>query len=245
MDLGFSGDNQTMGNNAIQALEMITGMQEQMIDAEIHKLDNLKGDDLAKIREERMRSMKDRKAEEAEWSRNGHGHLTHLTDTKDFFAASKNSKRLVCHFMRPTSHHCVALNGHLAKLASLHRETRFCTFDAEKSPYLCDKILADPDGNVVIPTVLLVKEGKVSYHVRGLAEFGGEMCNCEIMAAVLQIHEMIEGEAAKHEYEDDKPKFGSVEEYRQHQIREGFFDQGLGEDDDFSDDEYTGSAMDA
>ena len=64
-----------MGNNAIQALEMITGMQEQMIDAEIHKLDNLKGDDLAKIREERMRSMKDRKAEEAEWSRNGHGHL--------------------------------------------------------------------------------------------------------------------------------------------------------------------------
>ena len=87
-------------------------------------------------------------AEEAEWSRNGHGHLTHLTETKEFFDASKKSKLLVCHFMRPTSHHCVALNGHIAKLASLHRETRFCTFDAEKSPYLCDKILADQDGNV-------------------------------------------------------------------------------------------------
>ena len=83
-------------------------------------------------------------------------------------------------------------------MASLHRETRFCTFDAEKSPYLCDKILADPEGNVVIPTLLLVKEGKVTYHIRGLAELGGEQCNCEIMAAVLQIHGLIKGEAAKH-----------------------------------------------
>ena len=150
MDLGFGNQNQQMGNQALEAVGMIAEMQESMLDAEIHKLDNLDGKDLAKIREERVKQLKERKLEEAEWSRHGHGHLTQLTETKEFFAASKNSKRLVCHFMRPTSHHCVALNGHLAKMASLHRETRFCTFDAEKSPYLCDKILADPEGNVVI-----------------------------------------------------------------------------------------------
>lgn len=234
-----------MGNNALQAVEMIVGMQEEMLDAELQQMDNLNGKDLAKIREERMKSMKERKAEEAEWSRNGHGHLTQLTDTKEFFAACKNSKRVVCHFLRPTSHHCVALNGHMAKLANLHRETRFCTFDAEKSPYLCEKILSDPDGNVIIPTIVLVKDGKVTYHIRGLAELGGEQMNCEIMAAVLQIHGLIEGEAAKHEYDDDGPKFGSMEEYRAHAIREGFFDQRFEEDDDFSDDDFTGSAMDA
>ena len=245
MDLGFGSQNQQMGNQALEAVGMIAEMQENMLDAEIHKLDNLDGKDLAKIREERVKQLKERKLEEAEWSRHGHGHLTQLTETKEFFAASKNSKRLVCHFMRPTSHHCVALNGHLAKMASLHRETRFCTFDAEKSPYLCDKILADPEGNVVIPTLLLVKEGKVTYHIRGLAELGGEQCNCEIMAAVLQIHGLIEGEAAKHEYDDGQPTFGSVEEYRAHKIREGFFDEAMNEDDDFSDDDYTGLAQDA
>ena len=245
MDLGFQQDNQVMGNNAVKALETITNMQEQMIDAELHALDNLDGKDLAKIREDRVKEMKQRKDEEAEWSRNGHGHLTHLTEVKEFFAACKNSKRLVCHFQRPTSHHCVALNGHMAKLCSLHRETRFCTMDAEKVPYLCDKILADHDGNVICPTIVLVKEGKVTYQIRGLAELGGEQVNCEIMAAVLQIHGVIEGEAAKHEYGDDGPKFGSMEEYRAHAIREGFFDQGFEEDDDFSDDEYTGDVMDA
>merc|ERR1719263_2570066 len=173
MDLGFGQQNQQMGNQALEAVGMIAEMQENMLDAEIHKLVNLDGKDLAKIREERVKQLKERKLEEAEWSRHGHGHL--------------------------------------AKMASLHRETRFCTFDAEKSPYLCDKILADPDGNVVIPTLLLVKEGKVTYHIRGLAELGGEQCNCEIMAAVLQIHGLIEGEAAKHEYDDGQPTYGSVE----------------------------------
>ena len=176
MDLGLGENNQHAGNQAVKALGMIADMQESMLDAELQHLDNLNGKDLAKIREERMKEMKDRKAEEAEWSRNGHGHLTQLTETKEFFAACKNSKRLVCHFMRPTSHHCVALNGHMAKLAALHRETRFCSFDAEKSPYLCDKILADPEGNVLIPTVVLVVEGKVTYQIRGLAELvGGAM----------------------------------------------------------------------
>jgi hypothetical protein len=65
------------------------------------------------------------------------------------------------------------------------------------------------------------------------------------MAAVLQIHGLIEGEAAKHEYDDGQPTFGSVEEYRAHKIREGFFDEAMNEDDDFSDDDYTGLAEDA
>ena len=38
---------------------------------------------------------------------------------------------------------------------------------------------------------------------------------------------------------------GSVEEYRAHKIREGFFDEAMNEDDDFSDDDYTGLAEDA
>lgn len=247
MDLNLGHANQAAGNAACNMLGAIVGMQENMIDDEIRKLDvdNLDADDIARIRARRADELRLRAIEESEWARNGHGNLGRLSETKDFFAAAKASRRLVVHFSRPTSHHCVALDGHLGRLAALHRETRFCTMDAEKTPYLCDKILADPDGNIVIPTILLVVDGKVSYHVRGLNEVGGERCTCEMVATVLHAHGLIEGEAAKHEYGDEKPQFGSVDEYRAHAIREGFFDQGLDADDDFSDDEYTGDAQDA
>ena len=43
MDLGFGQQNQQMGNQALEAVGMIAEMQENMLDAEIHKLDNLDG----------------------------------------------------------------------------------------------------------------------------------------------------------------------------------------------------------
>ena len=39
MDLGFGQQNQQMGNQALEAVGMIAEMQENMLDAEIHKLE--------------------------------------------------------------------------------------------------------------------------------------------------------------------------------------------------------------
>ncbi|KAJ1447020.1 thioredoxin-like protein [Pelagophyceae sp. CCMP2097] len=245
MDLGFGGQNQGLGGNASQALEMIVGMQEQMLDDELKNLDNLDDEEKNAIRQKRVAAMKNRKEEEGTWSKNGHGHLTTLGETKDFFAAAKGSKRLVVNFSRPTSIHCDTVNGHLERLAHLHKETRFCTVNAEKVPYLCDKVLADPDGNIIIPTILLVVNGAVVYHIRGLVELGGENCTTDNIASYLQQFGMIEGEAATQEYED-QPKYASVDEYRAARIREGFYDAGLdADDDDYSDDEFTPDANDA
>lgn len=245
MDLGFSGGNQAVGRNAAKMLEQIVGMQENMLDAELQSLDNLGDDQIAQIRAKRLQDMKSRKQEEAEWSRNHHGTLTTLSEVKEFFAAAKASKRFVCHFARPTSHHCAAVDGHLMRLAATHKESRFATVNAEKVPYLCEKLLADPEGNVVIPTILLCIDGKVVYHIRGLHEIGGEKMTTDHIATVLAMHGLIEGEAATEEYEE-KPQFASMEEYRAHAIREGFFDQGLDDDDEnFSDDEFTCDAHDA
>ena len=49
---------------------------------------------------------------------------------------------------------------------------------------------------------------------------------------------------------DKRPRWRSSRSHRMSSeapggVREGFFDQTLDDDDDFSDDEYTGSAMDA
>ena len=225
-------------------LGQVVGMQESMIDDELRRLDNLDEDDLAKIRAKRVQEMKDRQKEEGEWSKQKHGSLTQLTDTKEFFHAAKASKRFVCHFSRPTSHHCVQLNGVLTKLASLHRETRFCFMDAEKAPYICEKLLADPDGNVVIPTVLLCLNGKVVYHVRGLDFIGGEQLSLQRFSTLLQAHGLLIGDGPSNK-NDDGENFASFEEYRAHCIRQGFHSASLDDDDDFVDDDFTGDAHDA
>lgn len=246
MDLGFGGKNQNVGNHAASLMGKIVDIQESMLDEELHKLDNLNDDELAKLRSKRLAELRERKREEDEWSQNQHGVLSSLSDTKAFFDAAKKSRRLVVHFQRPTSHICVDLNGHLAKLAAMHRETRFCAMDAEKTPYLCEKILADPEGNVVIPTLLLCLDAKVIYHIRGLEEVGGEHTSPDRIATVLQLHGIIEGEAAKHQYEDQQPTFTSLEQARAHAIRSGFYDQMMNaDDDDFDDDDFTGDAKDA
>ena len=207
----FGSQNQQMGNQALEAVGMIAEMQENMLDAEIHKLDNLDGKGFG----QNTRGAR----QTTQGTEIGRGRVV-APRPRAFDAAHGDEGVLRCveeleavglPFYEAYFPSLRRLERSFGQDGFLHRETRFCTFDAEKSPYLCDKILADPEGNVVIPTLLLVKEGKVTYHIRGLAELGGEQCNCEIMAAVLQIHGLIEGEAAKHEYDDGQPTFGSVE----------------------------------
>ena len=52
------------------------------------------------------------------------------------------------------------MDAHLEKLAQQHMETRFVKLDAEKSPYLTDKLRI-----FMLPTLALVKSGKVKGYV--------------------------------------------------------------------------------
>ena len=99
-------------------------------------------------------------------------------------------KRAVCLFTRPESDQGVALNRCLADISQQNRGTLFCIFDATK---VCNKILADAAGNVQIPTLWLVKDGKVTRRMRGLAELGGDQSSWKTVATELQIHGLIKG----------------------------------------------------
>jgi len=113
-----------------------------------------------------------------------------LEDILTGATASDRPKWLACLFTRPESDRCVALNRYLAGIAQQNRETLFCTFDATK---VCNKILADAAGNVQIPTLWLVKDGKVTRRMRGLAELGGDQSSWKTVATELQIHGLIKG----------------------------------------------------
>lgn len=56
------------------------------------------------------------------------------------------------------------MDKHLAILAKQHMETRFVKINAEKSPYLSEKLRI-----VVLPTLALVKNAKVEDYVVSLS----------------------------------------------------------------------------
>ena len=84
----------------------------------------------------------------------GHGGYKEISSEKDFFDEVKTSKKAVVHFYRPTTLRCEIFDKHMALLAPKHLETRFVKLNAEKAPFLCERLQIR-----VIPTLLLIVDG--------------------------------------------------------------------------------------
>ena len=107
-----------------------------------------------------------------------------IADTKDFFNAAKKSARMVVHFYRSVTPRCEIVDAHLSKLAfrysdasikdfvgtftpltvlelKSHLETRFIKIDAEKNPFLVERL-----GIILMPTIVLIKDGKTEHSLR-------------------------------------------------------------------------------
>lgn len=136
---------------------------EQQVDAEVDRLNNLQDDDLEAIRKRRLAQLKKAAEDRAVWKRNGHGSLQTLTE-KDFFTRAKATQRMVVVFFQPgTSRYTADLNDHLARIASLHLETLFATIDANKAPFLCERLKIR-----ILPSLLFLKDGEIDKVLMGL-----------------------------------------------------------------------------
>ncbi|KAJ1615728.1 thioredoxin-like protein [Pavlovales sp. CCMP2436] len=136
---------------------------EKQLDSELDKMENLNEDDFARIRRGRIEQMKEAALEKEQWRRNDHGTLTMVSDQKDFFDSCKKSKRLVCLFYRDANKWCDVLATHCQVLAEKHMECKFLKVNAEKSPFLVERL------NVyMMPTLVCVKEGNVHVQLNGL-----------------------------------------------------------------------------
>ncbi|KAK9163753.1 hypothetical protein Syun_004655 [Stephania yunnanensis] len=140
---------------------------EDKIDDEIHALDRLDLDDLEALRERRLHQMKKMAEKKSRWISLGHGEYSEILSEKDFFSVVKASERVVCHFYRE-NWPCKVMDKHLAILAKRHIETRFVKIQAEKSPFLAEKLKI-----LVLPTLALIKNTKVDDYVVGFDELGG------------------------------------------------------------------------
>jgi len=146
--------------------------KEKMLDEQIDELDNLSKGDLEQIRRKRVIEMKKRAKKMAEWRLAGHGTYQEISDEKDWFACSKGSERTVTLFYRRTStdadRYTDILDKHLSVLAAKHLETRFMKINAERAPYLAQKLLI-----VLLPTIMCTKDNYTHDRIEGFDPLGG------------------------------------------------------------------------
>jgi len=90
---------------------------------------------------------------------------------------SKKSTNIVVHFYRDSTERCKIVDKHLQLLSKRHIEARFCKVNAEKSPFLTQRLRIK-----VIPTIILFKDNKTKDYIVGFDELGGrDDFNTEMM----------------------------------------------------------------
>ena len=171
-----------------QAVHAAAKAQEEALDQELHELEGMDDDDLERMREQRLRQMKKMHQQKIQLKRLGHGTYTEVHNEREFFEAGKKSKLVACHFYRPTTKHCLVVDKHFQKLCKKHIGCRFIKINAEKSPYLCEKL------NIwMMPSIVLIKNRKTEHTIVGFDELGGtDKFTSYDMSCVLAKHGMVE-----------------------------------------------------
>ena len=66
--------------------------------------------------------------------------LNEITTEKDFFTQTKEVEKGCVQFHRPDNRYSDELSQHIRKLAEHHIEIKFWLINAEKSPFLVDRL---------------------------------------------------------------------------------------------------------
>jgi hypothetical protein len=80
---------------------------------------------------------------------------------------TKECERGIVHFHRPSSEYSDLLKQHIRRLAEIHIETKFMLLDAEKSPFLSDRLkirFLHPLSLVFIPLFLHILHLELFLH---------------------------------------------------------------------------------
>ena len=155
---------QAMEAQLVQAAQMV----EAQLDSEIDRLEKLDEDDLETLRQKRLQALKRQQAQKQEWLAQGHGQYEEIPEEKEFFEICKKNTRVACHFFRESTFRCKIIDKHMAELAPKHLETKFCKINAEKCPFLTERLKIK-----VLPTVCLAKDSKTVDWIIGFGDLGG------------------------------------------------------------------------
>ena len=141
---------------------------EESVDDELHRLEKMDGDELEDIRRRRLEAMKSSQDARKSALERGHGVVNDLDDEKAFFEKMKGEDKMIVHFYRNSSWPCEVMDKHLEVVASKHTEALVCRINAEKSPFLTEKLKI-----WMLPTLCLVRNTKVVDYIVGFDDVGG------------------------------------------------------------------------
>jgi len=146
----------------------VTKIIESQVDAEIERMEKMDESGFEQLRQNRMEQLKAAQKQKQEWLSLGHGQYEEIADEKEFFEMTKKSANVVCHFYRESTFRCKIVDKHLALLAPKHIETHFVKINAEKCPFLVERLRI-----VVLPTICIAKNGKTVDYIVGFDDMGG------------------------------------------------------------------------
>ncbi|KAI6653538.1 Thioredoxin domain-containing protein 9-like [Oopsacas minuta] len=155
--------NQAAETALLKAAEII----EEQLDGEIDRLDKMGTDDIEKLREQRLKAMKDKAKKQQELVVKGHGTYREMPSEKDFFQEVKDTEFVLIHFFRPSTMRCDIVDKHLAILAAKHIETKFLKVNVEKFPFLVERLKIR-----VLPTIVPFVKGSVGEYLIGFELLG-------------------------------------------------------------------------
>lgn len=186
--MGGAGGAPNVSDMIGEAILKTLEKAEEKIDKELERLDERPDEDeLERLRRERLDQLRKVQSEKTKWLAQGHGEYRDCVDQKQFFEELKKETRAVVHFYRASNRRCDIVDAHLRVLARKHVETKFMRVDAERSPFVAERLKI-----WALPTVVLVKDGKTDHSIIGFDEFGGrDDFTTETMERVLLAHGLV------------------------------------------------------
>ncbi len=149
------------------AAMQVAAQVEAQLDNEIDRMENMNENDLEAIRRRRIQEMREKVKKTAEWKEKGHGKYEEFDEEKQFFDETKMNDRVVIHFYRPSTWRCEVVDKHLSAIAPRHVEARIVKVNAEKCPFLAERLMI-----VVLPTIVCTKNNKVIAQLEGFTDLG-------------------------------------------------------------------------
>lgn len=163
---------------AAQAVEAAVDAKIDALDAALRDGGNAlnSGDDLAALRARRLTQLREDAEARAQWEQQGHGVLHHARGDKEFFDAVRGCSKVVACFAR-SSRPCDAMERLLTQLAPRHLEAKFIQVDAERCPFLAERMRI-----TVLPTVAVLLEGRAEGYQVGFDGLpGGDGCGADAL----------------------------------------------------------------
>ena len=143
--------------------------EEKKVDDMLDTLENMDDDDMEKLREARKRRLMKEAAERQRLKSQGHGEYREISGEKEFFSEVKNAPCAAVHFYRPATFRCAIVDKHMSRCAPKYVGCKFIKINAEKCPYLCEKLHI-----WCLPSIVLIKDGKTEHTCVGFNDFGGD-----------------------------------------------------------------------